>query len=41
MRNVMSTTFSQQILNGRLLLDVMSGEKSNLNCRFKLESIKT
>ena len=41
MRNVMSIIFLQQIINGRLLLVVMGEQKSNLNCRFKLESITT
>ena len=41
MRNAISTTFSQQILNGRLLLVVMSGPKSNLSCKFKFEPIIT
>jgi len=40
-RNAMFTTFSQQIINDRLLLVVMSGQKSNLSCRFKLEPITT
>ena len=37
----MSTTFSQQILSGGLLLVIMSGQKSNLSYRFKLELITT
>ena len=40
-RNAMFTTFSQQIINDRLLLVVMGGQKSNLSCRFKLELITT
>ena len=40
-RNVMSTTFLQQILSNGLLLVVMGGQKSNLSCRFKLEPITT
>ena len=36
-----STTFSQQILSGRLLLVVMGRQKSNLSCEFKLEPITT
>ena len=32
-------TFSQQILNGRLLLIVMGSQKSNLSCEFKLKPI--
>ena len=38
-RNVMSITFSQQILNGSLLLVVTSRQKSTLSCWFKLELI--
>jgi len=41
MRNDMSIIFSQQILSGGLLLVVMGGQKSNLNCKFKLEWITT
>ena len=37
MRNAMSTIFSEQILSDRLLLAIMSGQKSNLSCGFKLE----
>ena len=33
------TILSQQIINDKLLLVVMGGEKSNLSCKFKLESI--
>ena len=40
-RNSIFTTLSQQILDGRLLLTVMSGQKSNLICEFKLELIIT
>ena len=32
----MSTTFSQQILNDRLLQVVIGGKKSNFNGKFKL-----
>ena len=35
------TIFSQQILNGRLLLIAISGKKSNVNFGFKLELIIT
>ena len=35
------TTFSQQIVNGSLLLVVMSEQKTNLSCEFKLELITT
>ena len=35
------TTFSQQIISGKLLLVVMSEQKSNLSCGFKLEPITT
>ena len=35
------TTFSQQIVNGSLLLIVMSEQKTNLSCEFKLELITT
>ena len=35
------TTFSQQIVSGRLLLVVMSGQKNNLSYGFKLEPITT
>ena len=38
-RNAMFTIFSQQIINGRLLLVVISGQKSTLSCEFKLELI--
>ena len=41
MRNDMFTTFLQQILSSRLLLVVMGGQKNNLSCEFKLESITT
>ena len=37
-RNDMSTTFSQQIISGRLLL---LGQKSNLSVRFKFEPVTT
>ena len=40
-RNVMFTIFLQQILSSRLLLVVISGQKSNLSNRFKLELITT
>ena len=33
------TIFSQQIVSGRLLLVVMSEQKNNLSCEFKLEPI--
>ena len=33
------TILSQQIINDKLLLVVMGGQKSNLSCKFKLESI--
>ena len=35
-RNAMFTTFSQQILNDRLLLVIIDEQKSNLNSGFKL-----
>ena len=35
----MYTTFSQQVLSGKLLLVEIGEQKSNLNCRFKLEQI--
>ena len=35
------TTFSQQFVSGRQLLVVMSGQKGNLSCGFKLEPITT
>ena len=35
------TIFSQQIVSGRLLLVVMSEQKSNLSCGFKLKPIPT
>ena len=35
------TTFSQQIVSDMLLLIVMSEQKSNLSCGFKLEPITT
>ena len=37
----MSIIFSQQIVSGRLLLVVMSEQKGNLSCGFKLEPITT
>ena len=37
----MSTTFSQQILCGSLLLVVSGGQKSNLSRGFRLEQITT
>ena len=37
----MSTTFSQQILYGKLLLVVISGQQSNFSCKFKLKPITT
>ena len=40
-RNAIFTIFSQQILSGRLLLFVISGQKSNLSCEFKLKLITT
>ena len=40
-RNAISTIFSQQILSGGLLLVIMDEQKSNLNCKFKLEPITT
>ena len=33
--------FSQQILSGRLLLAITSGQKSNVSGRFKLEPVTT
>ena len=36
-----SQQFSQQILNGMLLLTVVGGEKSNFNGGVKLEPITT
>ena len=41
MRNIIFTIFSQQILNGRLLLVVKDRQKSNLSFGFKLQPIKT
>ena len=41
MKNVVSTPFSQQIIGGRLLVVVIGGQKSNLNCEFKLKLITT
>lgn len=41
MFTIFFTTVSQQILNGRLLLFVMSEQKSNLNCEFRLEPMTT
>ena len=41
MRNVISTTFSQQILCGWLLLVVIEWQKSNLSNKFKLKLITT
>ena len=38
-RNVMPTTFLQQIISGRLLLIVIVGAKKNLSDRFKFEPI--
>ena len=35
----MSTTFSQQILSSKLLLAVISKQKSNFNDKFKIEPI--
>ena len=35
----MFTIFSQQIVSDRLLLVVMSEQKNNLSCEFKLEPI--
>ena len=32
-----TSTFSQQIIGGKLLLVVMSEQKSNFSCGFKLE----
>ena len=40
-RNVLSTTFLQQILSDRLLLAITNGQKSNFNNKFKFERIKT
>ena len=37
----MSTIFSQQILSNKLLLVVISEQKSKLSCEFKLEPITT
>ena len=39
--NNIFTTLSQQIINGRLLLIVIGGEKSNLSGKFKLNPITT
>ena len=41
MRNSISTTFSQQILNDKLLLVVISRQKNNFSNGFKLKSITT
>ena len=41
MRNDMSTTFFQQILNDKLLLVVIVRQKSNLSVKFKFEPIAT
>ena len=41
MRNIISTTFSQQILCGWLLLVVIEWQKSNLSNKFKLKLITT
>ena len=38
-KNVMSMTFSQQIISNRLLLIVIGGQKSNFIGKFKLEPI--
>ena len=35
------TTLSQQILNGRLLVVIIGGQKSNISSRFKLKPITT
>ena len=35
-RNDISTIFSQQILNGKLLLVIIGRQKINFNCEFKL-----
>ena len=40
-RDVMSITFSQQIISSELLLVVIGGQKSNLSYKFKLEPIIT
>ena len=37
----MSTTFLQQILNGKLSLAIMGEQKSYLSCGFKLGPITT
>ena len=37
----MFTTFSQQILSGKLLLVVIGGQKSNVSYGFKLKPITT
>ena len=41
MRNVIFTTFSQQILSGGLLLVAMGRQKNNLSYRFKLKPVTT
>ena len=41
MKNVVSIPFSRQIISGRLLVVVIGGQKSNLNCEFKLKPITT
>ena len=41
MKNVVFTSFSQQIIGDRLLVVVIGGPKSNLNCEFKLKPITT
>ena len=38
-KNFMSTIFSQQILNSRLLRVIMGRQKCNLICEFKLKPI--
>ena len=37
-RNDISTIFSQQILNGKLLLVIIGRQKINFSCEFKLQS---
>ena len=39
MRNIMLTTFSQQILNGKLLLVVIDGQKVNFSNKFIVKLI--
>ena len=41
MKNALSTTFLQQILCGRLLLAVISGQKNSFSDEFKLKHVTT